>query len=295
MERRKRKANTARRWAAGLCGLGLLGLGALIGACRNSVGTALYVTIDFPPSLLMDQLLVTGLVGDSGIGPRLLPEEPERLLSNGDTFRVLLPAVADQSGATLNVEGLHEGTRVAFGTSQVEVREGKEVDVAVHLEPTDNGGPDGGVPDGGTSDGGLPPDAGFCPNCDTGCCMGGLCTTSTFNTCGSGGGACMMCDPRLSNSCNAAGSCACGQTAACDTRFADQCVNGQCKCGTSTQCGAGQECVSGKCQCTPTSCSNGCCALNFCLPGNTASACGQGGVACMNCGKKACTSTGTCR
>lgn len=287
MERGKRKASTAARWAVGLWGLWLLGLGALlISACRNSVGTALFVTIDFPSSVMMDQLLVTGLVADTGITPHLVPEEPERLLSNGDTFRVLLPSVPDKSAATLNVEGLHEGSRVAFGTSQAEVREGQEVDVTVHLEstlPTD-----GGVPDGGT-----PPDAGFCPNCANGCCMAGLCTTSTFNTCGSGGVPCMMCDPRFSNSCAPAGYCACGQGPACDTHTADQCVNGQCKCGNSGPCGAGQECVSGKCQCSPGSC-NGCCTLNLCLPGNTASACGQGGGACVNCGKKMCSATGTC-
>ncbi|MFL5347877.1 MAG: hypothetical protein ACJ8AT_24060 [Hyalangium sp.] len=285
MERRKRKANAARLWAAGLCGIWLLGWGALIGACRDSVGTALYVTIEFPPSVRMDQLLVSGMVADSGIGPQAVPEQPERLLSNGDTFRVLLPSVPDKSEATLNVEGLHEGTRVAFGTSVVDVLQGKEVDITVQLEPTPT--PDGGVPDGGT------PDAGFCPDCANGCCLGGVCTTSTFNTCGSGGVSCVMCEPRLSNNCAAAGFCACGQGAACDSRTADQCMNGQCKCGNSGPCGFGQECVSGQCKCTPSSCS-GCCTFNVCAPGNSSNACGRNGAACVGCGKKMCSATGTC-
>ncbi len=280
MKRRERKANTAARWAAGLFGLGLLGLGALIGGCHNSVGTALYVTIDFPPSVLMDQLLVSGVVKDSGIGPHLLPEQSDRLLSNRETFRILLPSVPDKSEATLNVEGLREGLRVAFGTSAVEVREGREMDVTVRLEPSSS------------MDGG-PPDGGFCPNCANGCCMGGVCTTSTFNTCGSGGVSCVMCDPHVSNTCAPAGFCACGQGPACDPRATDQCVNGQCRCGPTGPCGAGLECVAGSCQCTPNSCS-GCCASNLCQPGNTASACGQGGGACMDCGMGTCSALGTC-
>ena len=42
------------------------GSGLLFAACRDSVGTALYVTIDFPPTLMMDQLLVSGTVAGSG-------------------------------------------------------------------------------------------------------------------------------------------------------------------------------------------------------------------------------------
>jgi hypothetical protein len=286
MERGKRQANTAARWAGSLCGLCLLGLAVLFGACRDSVGTALYVTIDFDPSLQMDQLVVTGMVADSGIGPHQLPEQPERLLSTGETFRILLPSVPDKSEAVLNVEGLRESTRVAFGTSEAEVRQGSEVDVTVRLEPS------GGTPDGGTPDGGTP-DGGFCPNCASGCCMGGVCATSTFNTCGTGGIACVMCDPRVSNNCASAGFCACGQGPACDPLATDRCTNGQCRCGTNGPCGFGQECVAGRCECTPTSC-GGCCFSNICAPGNNNSACGRGGTACVSCSRKTCSATGTC-
>ena len=109
MNERKRKASAAARWAGSFCGLWLLSSVLLFAACRDSVGTALYVTIDFPPNLLMDQLLVSGTVAGMDFGPHVLPEQPERLLANGDTFRVLLPPVPDNSEAELIVEGLARG------------------------------------------------------------------------------------------------------------------------------------------------------------------------------------------
>lgn len=270
MENRKRKASAAAGWAGSFCGLWLLGSAVLFGACRDSPGTALYVTIDFPPSLLMDQLLVSGTVAGIGFGPRVLPEQPERLLANGETFRVLLPSVPDRSKAELTVEGLRQGAPVALGTSEVEVREGSEVDVTVRLEP----------------------DGGFCPNCANGCCMNGVCTPSTFDTCGSGGIACVKCELRSADSCASQGACACGQGPACNPATTDQCIGGECKCGSGTACGFGQECVAGRCECTPTSC-GGCCFSNICVPGNNVYACGQNGTVCMRC-TNACSSTGTC-
>jgi len=274
MESSKRKADSAAGWARCLCGIGLLGWGVLAGACRDPVGTALYATIDFPPSLMMDQLLVSGLVAGSGIGPHYLPEQPERLLANGETFRVLLPSAPDKSEAELKVEGLRVGTRVALGTVQVQILAGMEVDVTVRLEP-------------------APPDGGeFCPDCPEGCCMSGICTASTFNTCGTGGIACRTCDPRSADSCASAGYCACGRGPSCDPRATDRCVFGVCRCGSNGPCGFGQECISGRCECTPSSC-GGCCSSGLCDPGNTRDRCGKGGGACVKCAN-ACDTTGTC-
>ncbi|WP_224247489.1 hypothetical protein [Hyalangium gracile] len=284
MGHRKRKEARAPLRAWSLCGLGLLALGVAVGACRDSIGTALYVTIDFPPSLQMDQLLVTGTVEGDGFGPHVLPEEPERLLTNGDTFRVLLSAAPDDAEAKLSVEGLRQGARIAVGTSEVRIQEGDEVDVTVRLEPAPT--PDGGVPDGGT------PDGGFCPNCASGCCMNNVCTTSTFNTCGSGGIACVTCERKTADSCGPQGVCSCGQGPACDPAFSDQCTNGQCKCGNGPACGFGQTCVGGKCVCNPSSC-GGCCFGNLCAPGNSKDACGRNGVECAKC-RNTCGSTGTC-
>lgn len=260
------------RW---LCGLLLLGWAVLAGACRESVGTALYVTIDFDPSLMMDQLLVSGTVAGSGVGPQVLPETPERLLANGDTFRVLLPSAPNEAEAELKVEGLREGKRVALGTSKVQVLKDMEVDVTVRLEPA------------------APDDGEFCANCPDGCCVSGVCTTSTFNTCGTGGIACQKCDPNTASSCSSKGFCACGQGAACDPRTTDRCLNGFCRCGLNAPCGFGQECVSGRCQCTPNSCA-GCCNAGVCEPGNTKDRCGKGGGMCVKCPSTCSPTTGTC-
>lgn len=268
----KRKASTA-RWRAGyLCGLWLLGWSVLLGACRDSVGTALYVTIDFPSSLTMDQLRVSGSVDGNDIPPHFLPEQPERTLTPGDTFRVLLSSVPDKTEAALQVAGLFETTRVALGETRVEIREGSEVDVTVRLEPISND---------------------FCPNCPEGCCMSGICTAPTFSTCGTGGVACVTCDPHLANMCDARGVCTCGVNAACDARSSDRCVLGWCRCGTNASCGQGQVCVSGQCVCTPDSC-NGCCAGNICHAGNEKDRCGQSGQACDKCTSKETCSNGQC-
>ncbi|MBN1206734.1 MAG: hypothetical protein JXB05_17765 [Myxococcaceae bacterium] len=252
----------------------MLGWGVLLGACRDPAGTALYVTIDFPPSLTMDQLRVSGAVAGSAIGPQLLPEQPERTLAQEETFRILLPSAPDKAEAQLQVEGLRLGTRVALGTSQVRVQEGSEVDITVRLEPTSIDG--------------------FCLDCPEGCCKSGICTTSTFNTCGTGGIACVTCDRSTADSCGPEGSCVCGTAGACDPLTTDACDNGQCKCGTGGPCGAGQECVGGRCVCTPASCANGCCAFNACLPGTSINACGQGGAVCAKCASRETCGNGSC-
>ena len=240
MGRKRYGASTAARRATVLGGLLLLWLGVLTGACRESLGTALFVTVDFPSALTMDQLRVSGTVADSGIGPHLVPEQPGRPLTSGDTFRVLVPGAPDKAEAELSVEGLREGSRVAFGTQQVQIEEGSDVDVTVLLErliPPDGGTPDAGIPDGG-----------FCPNCASGCCMAGYCATSTFNTCGTGGIACVMCTPQTADSCVAAGYCSCGRGPACNPTTSDRCQLGLCRCGTSGSCTGTQQCVSGKCK-----------------------------------------------
>ena len=271
---RKRRVSAAVGWARLLCGIWLLGLGVLSGACRESVGTALYVTIEFPPTVLMDQLRVAGMVAGSGIGPHLLPEQPDQLLANGETFRVLLPSAPDMAQAELQVEGLSQGERVAFGTGQVQVQEGMEVDITVRLEP-------------------APSD--FCPDCPDGCCMSGICTTSTFNTCGTGGVLCKTCDRDTTDTCSAEGACTCGRGPACDPRIANRCVGGACRCGSNPPCGAGLVCESGQCVCNTSSCSGCCSSSTTCEPGNTRDRCGKDGAACRRCSSfQTCNSSGTC-
>ncbi|MCB9644746.1 MAG: hypothetical protein H6728_16870, partial [Myxococcales bacterium] len=115
------------------------------------------------------------------------------------------------------------------------------------------------------------------PNtCATGCCnANGQCTTSVVSACGVGGNACL----------------------ACDTKFANVCDNGACKCGSGAACVAGQACVNNQCVCNATSCPNGCCDGNKCVSPRTVALCGAAGAACKACTAKvanACNASGAC-
>jgi hypothetical protein len=258
----------------------------LLCACRDPArvsGTALYVTTEFDPTLLITQVRVWGSVnGGQPFGPQVLPEQPARLLYSGETLRVLLGDVPNGSQAKVSVEGLRDSVVVARGEGTATIRDGYEVDVSVRMEPVTPEPPDGGNPDGGT----------FCLGC-TGCCVQGQCTERSFQTCGVGGVACATCDPVLADTCDSRGVCVCGANPACSGPGVDRCVNGQCRCGTGAACGAGQECVDGTCRCTTSSCS-GCCSGNLCMAGNTQNACGKGGQACVRC-NKSCQTDRTCR
>jgi hypothetical protein len=285
----------------------------VLGACQDAAtgaGTALYVTADFDPGLRLTQLRVSGTVeGGADVGPSLLPESPSRLLERGETLRVLLPDAPEGARVLLLLEGLGEdGALAARGEAEARVRQGYEVDVAVRLEPwsepPDSGTPDGGEPDSGTPDSGTPdsgtpdsgtPDSGtFCMSCADGCCRNGFCVARTFLTCGVGGVDCVACDGARADTCSPQGVCACGNGPSCTGIGVDRCEGGQCRCGSSSPCGAGQECVNGQCRCTPGSCPNGCCVGNTCEPGNEDSKCGTGGQACQQC-RKECTAQRVCK
>lgn len=270
----------------------------LLGACRNSEsGTALYVTVNFDPALILTQIRIGGTVnGGTSFGPHDRPEPPERVLHSGETVRVLLPEAPDGARVQVYVEGLRERIPLARGESSGVVRAGQEVDLTLQLTPMGST-PDGGTPDGGTlPDGGTSgePDGGSTPTCDgcTGCCQGNQCTTRARNTCGLNGSACVDCG-WLADRCNESGQCACGSGPPCNGLGVDRCEGGQCKCGSSGPCGWGQECVSGTCRCTTTSCASGCCKGDTCEPGTAKDACGTGGAACRQCNKR-CNANGTC-
>ena len=264
----------------------LLGAVVWLGACRDPAkvsGTALYVTTQFDPTLLLTQVRVWGEVaGEPVFGPQVLPERQERVLNSGETLRVLLGSVPNGVTVRVSVEGLRDGTVVARGEGSGDVRDGYEVDVPVRLESTSS------PPDGGPGGG----DGSFCVGCE-GCCMQGQCTAPSFNTCGSGGIACSACDPALASACDKRGVCTCGVSPACSADVADRCWLGSCRCGNNKACETGQRCVEGTCRCTPESCPGGCCAGNVCEPGTAPDKCGVGGAACMKC-KMRCNANGTC-
>jgi len=248
----------------------------LLGACRDSgtaSGTALYVTTEFDPTLLLTQVRVWGAVQEGApFGPHVLPEQPARLLSSGETLRVVLgDGVTSGMQAKVYVEGLRDGGVVAQGQGTVQLRDGYEVDVTLRLEPSN-------------------PDT-FCLGC-AGCCKDGVCTTASLESCGAGGNTCAVCDSQRSDTCDARGVCVCGSNPACSDQTVDRCVGGQCKCGSTGPCAQGQECVDGTCRCTANSCA-GCCLNNVCEPGNLKDKCGKGGESCRKC-NRSCNADRTC-
>ncbi|MBZ5637609.1 MAG: hypothetical protein LAO51_02510 [Acidobacteriia bacterium] len=101
-------------------------------------------------------------------------------------------------------------------------------------------------------------------SCPAGCCSGTTCTAPPDpSACGIGGAACIDC----------------GLTG-------DACVGGVCHCDGGSACGSGQRCFNGTCICDPISCPLGCCSGTTCTT-PSASACGIGGVACLDCGMTA--------
>jgi len=281
--RMMRRAATARRSAC-LTVLVLV-CAVLLGACPNTEsGTALYVTIEFDPALILTQIRIGGTVdGGPAFGPYDVPDPAGRVLHSGETLRVLLPDAPDEAPVQVYAEGLYQRMPLARGEGSAQVQAGREVDLTLQLTPL------GSTPDGGTGN----PDAGTptCTGC-TGCCQGNQCTTPARNTCGLNGSACVDCG-WLADRCNESGQCACGSGPPCSGRGVDRCVGGLCKCGGNNPCGWGQECISGTCRCTTTSCASGCCSGDTCQAGTTKEACGTGGAACRQCNKR-CNADGTC-
>ncbi|MBZ4422946.1 hypothetical protein K8638_41565 [Myxococcus sp. RHST-1-4] len=267
--------------------LALLAASACQDAAR-AAGTALYVTTEFDPLLQLTQFRMSGRVDGGDLRPALLPEHPGRILQSGETFRVLLPDAPDGARVTLRLEGMRGSELAALGTVDAAVREGYEVDVQVRLAPWPER-PDAGTPDSGTPDAST-----FCVSCPDGCCRNGYCVPRTFQSCGVGGVDCTVCDGARANACSALGTCTCGGGPACTGTHVDRCADGQCKCGGSGPCGAGQECVNGECRCTPGSCPDGCCVGSTCEPGNEQSKCGTAGQACQQC-RRECTAERVCR
>ncbi|WP_244224547.1 hypothetical protein [Corallococcus sicarius] len=267
-----------------LLAMGLLTLVAMA-SCRDpatAAGTALFVTTEFEPALNLTQLRVSGSVaGGMDVPTTTLPENAERALQSGESFRVLLNDAANGAQATVRVEGLRDGTVLATGEATASVRDGYEVEVTVQLSSSPK--PDGGTPDGGSGT--------FCLDCKDGCCREGVCTSRTARTCGVGGVACSDCTEAKADTCTAQGTCACGNSPACGAN-ASACFGGRCICGSGGACSPGLACVGGQCVCDPSTCA-GCCLNNTCFIGTEKNECGKRGQACKKCDRR-CNPDGSC-
>jgi len=112
-------------------------------------------------------------------------------------------------------------------------------------------------------------------SCPSGCCDGSVCRLRALDSCGTGGHACLACDPKRANACLA---------------------DGPCSCGGGSACLPGQACVDRQCVCNAASCPDGCCDGNVCRPRSLES-CGVGGESCERCpvGADECSPAGECR
>jgi hypothetical protein len=80
-----------------------------------------------------------------------------------------------------------------------------------------------------------------------------------------------------------------GCGASCQTSTADDCKSSQCRCGGNPACSSGFRCQGGSCTCP------GCVKSGGCYPGDSVTACGQGGESCDVCGDyESCNSYGNC-
>jgi hypothetical protein len=147
----------------------------------------------------------------------------------------------------------------------------------------------------------------------SGCCIGNTCFAGTEgNECGGGGQTCQACLNEglvcTNRECVTPPACGPGTCAGC-------CFGGTCIPGTDqTACGSsGQQCVNcvgqgDSCQatgaggacvvpppCGPATCA-GCCVGSSCVAGNSATACGVQGQACVDCAQfgDACNNAGQC-
>lgn len=170
----------------------------------------------------------------------------------------------------------------------------------------------------GTCSGGQTCDA-F--NCPAGCCDNGQCKSGLTNAaCGTGGAICTDCTTSGGTCDVATQACTGGQNCSPTTCNVGCCKNNSCLPGnTNAACGdGGGACVDcaasgGTCDLTTRTCKGstgcapgncpGCCDGTSCLSGGTNTACGKGGVACVDCASLSavcngatgkCESTGSC-
>ncbi len=242
---------------------------AVLSAC--SPASSFLLEIDLGEAPETEQLRIVGRSGDALLfGPTIRPDIARGPLSGVQTLRVLLPAQAE-GVASIAVEGLVGGKVRAARSAEARIEVGAEVRVPLRLS--------------------LAQPA--CGECE-GCCEGDKCVGRSLAACGSGGVACVSCNPTVADQCTSQGRCACGVGPSCAPELgSDRCVGGQCRCGTGNPCEPGLRCDSGVCRCSPESCA-GCCVGNACLSGNEDNACGAAGTLCTQCGVGSSCSSGQC-
>ena len=274
-------ASSRRRFALHGLILAAAVLGAwLIGSCKDAgraAGTAIYVSVTFgSPELQVTQLRFSARTDHALFEPVVRPaNDTGVVLRSGQTLRILIPDSLAGENVAVGAEGLYQGRVVSQDQSTVRVRKDYEVEIDLLLPSTS-----------------TQPSCGPC----VGCCSGVTCVTAyTIANCGNDL-ICAACDPASADNCSS-GDCRCGANPACSPATgSDRCVLGQCRCGAGDPCRPGQFCNDGQCQCTDTSCPNGCCANNVCVPTSSGSAavCGTASKQCEGCNAGQSCTGGAC-
>ncbi len=263
-------ANPRRRLALhGLVLAGAVLCAWFIGSCKDSsgaAGTSIFVSVNFAsPDIQVTQLRFSAKTDHPLFDPVLRPaNDSGALLQSGQTLRILIPDSLAGTSVTVGAEGLYLGRVVSQNQSDIRIKKNYEVEIDLLLPSTS-----------------TQPNCGPC----AGCCSGVTCVTNYSSTNCGNDPLCTRCDPSVADNCSS-GDCRCGDNPACDPDAgSDRCVRGQCRCGAQDACRPGQLCNGGQCRCTLTSCPNGCCANNVCVPmaSGSAAACGTASKACDPC------------
>ena len=234
----------------------------LAGACgpEQVVDTGVTgVTLTVVSGVAVDQVSIAGEVeGGSPFDEVRTPQPPRPFSNTDETIVILVDEELSGRLLTLTVEGWSGGQLVAGGSTEVELERRQLVSAMVRLDCRGDACEDCGP-----------------ESCSTGCCAAGGCLAPSVEHCGTAGETCLACDPR----------------------WADRCVGGECHCGNEPACEPGQRCASGQCVCDGESCPAGCCEGQQCLLRSFES-CGVAGTTCVACEPElanSCSGDGECR
>ncbi|HZH04849.1 MAG TPA: hypothetical protein VEY30_13775, partial [Myxococcaceae bacterium] len=125
-------------------------LGLASAGCRDTAtasGTALFISVEVPETLGALQLVFEGKHGDVvTFGPERRPAVADQALTGAQSVRVLLPDALAGEVVEVNVVGVAGAQRVGYATGRTSVRQGREVELSLTLNPGEPPAPDGGVP-----------------------------------------------------------------------------------------------------------------------------------------------------
>ena len=165
----------------------LLLISLALHGCGPTESSALVVSVK-PADRPVSQLrFIVRLPDGQSFGPVVKPDSPGELLTDAQALRLLLPDPAQETTASVFVEGLHEGAVTSSGSGEAVLAPGIESQAEIVL-----------VASGCTCEEGQRCVAGACvcdaTSCPTGCCAEASCRQGdSREACGQSGEACQVC------------------------------------------------------------------------------------------------------